>query len=132
MNCLSLVVIHPSPTVCQFLENELQKKGHQVHSFLEPVAALHVLLQTRILPMPDMLFLSLKSTSQLTGYEALKRFRTHDPQLSLVIMCSPDDALIRLKARQEGASTFLDEPVKIQQIVALVQRFTTRPTPSTN
>ncbi|ERR1019366_3439316 len=127
---LSIIVSYPSPTVCHLLEHALQSDGHQVHCFLDPIASLHALLRTGTVPLPDLLFLSLKSTSQLTGYEALRLLRTHRPQLPVVVICSPDDTLLRLNAEEAGASLFLDEPLHIQSVVALVQRIATQPHPS--
>jgi CheY-like chemotaxis protein len=128
---LYIVVINPSPTVCQLLKDVLQSRGHQVHCFPDPVFALHALLQTRTASLPDILFLNITSTSQLTAYEALRRFRTESPQIPVVVICPPADALIQLKAYLAGASTFLGEPVQIQQVVALVQRLAMRPYTST-
>jgi CheY-like chemotaxis protein len=128
---LCIVVINPSPTVCQVLKNALQSRGHQVHCFPDPVFALYALFQTRTVPSPDILFLNITSTSQLTAYEVLRRFRTECPHIPVVVICPPADALIHLKAYLAGASTFLAEPVCIQQVVALVQRIAIRPGPST-
>jgi CheY-like chemotaxis protein len=128
---LYIVVINSSPTVCQLLGNVLLSRGHQVHCFLDPVSALYALLQTRTVPLPDILFLNITGTSQLTAYEVLRRFRTESPQIPIVVICPPADAFIRLKAHLAGASTFLGEPVQIQQVVALVQRIAMRPDPST-
>jgi CheY-like chemotaxis protein len=128
---LCIVVINPSPTVCQLLKDALHRRGHHVHCFLDPVLALHTLLQTRTVPLPDILFLNITSTFQLTAYEVLRRFRTESPQVPIVVICPPADALIQLKAYLAGASTFLGEPVQIQQVVALVQRLAMRPYTST-
>jgi len=128
---MNIVVINSSPTVCQVLANALQSQGHQVRCFLDPVEALHALFQTKTLPLPDLLFIHITSTSQLTGYEVLRLFRTHGPQISVVVICPLADALIRLKAHLAGASVFLGEPVQLQQVVVLVQRLATRANTST-
>jgi CheY-like chemotaxis protein len=127
---LSIIVSYPSPTTCHLLEHMLQNDEHQVHCFQDPVTALHALLRTGTVPLPDLVFLSLKSPSHLTGCEALRLLRTHRPQLPVVVICSPDDTLLRLNAEQAGASVFLDEPIHVQSVVALVQRFATQPHPS--
>lgn len=128
---LCIVVINPSPTVCQLLKNALQSRGHHVHCFPDPVFALYALFQMRTIPSPDILFLNITSISQLTAYEVLRRFRTESPQVPIVVICPPADALIQLKAHLAGASTFLAEPIRIQQVVALVQRIAMRPYTST-
>ena len=128
---MNVMVINSSPTVCQVLANALQRRGHQVRCFLDPMEALHTLFQTKTISLPDLLFIHITSTSQLPEYEVLRQFRTSGPQIPVVVICPPENALIKLKAGLAGASAFLEEPVKIQQVVAHAQRIAIRPNTST-
>jgi CheY-like chemotaxis protein len=126
---LSILVIHSSPTVGQLLANTLQNQGHQVQCFLDPVIALQALFQTKTVPLPDLLYIHITSTAQLTGYEVLRLLRTHGPQIPLVVICPSADALLQLKAYLTGASFFLGEPLRLQQVVAVAQYIARRSDP---
>ncbi len=126
---LSILVIHSSPTVGQLLANTLQNRGHQVLCFLDSVIALQALFQTKTIPLPDLLFIHITSTSQLTGYEVLRLLRTHGPKIPTVVISPPDDTLLQLKAYLAGASFFLGEPIRLQQAVAVAQYIAKRSDP---
>ncbi|MBA2391973.1 MAG: response regulator [Ktedonobacteraceae bacterium] len=129
---MMILVIHPSPTVRYVLRSQIEREGHQVLCFGNPVVAWSALFHTKMVPLPDILFLTIASTSQVTEYALLRLFKAHGPQIPVVVMCPRDNALLHLKAHLAGATLFfLGEPMLLQQVIALVRRIATRSDTST-
>jgi len=127
-NALFLVVIDDSAVVCRILEALLTKEGHQVECFLDPVSALRSILVTGATPLPDLFFIDL-SLPALNGYEVTQCFKTNaaSMHIPIIVISRLDDPIARLKARLAGATAFLPKPFQVQDVIALVQPFTTFP-----
>ena len=130
---LFIVVIDDSEVVCRILKTVLTEEGHQVTSFLDPVAALRSILKTGETPLPDLLFIDISMPS-LSGYETARGFKNHQASthIPIIIISRLDDTIARLKARLVGAVAFLPKPFEAWDVLTLVQSFASPPNPPKN
>ena len=119
---LRIIVLDTSPTTRKILEVILQREGHQVACFDDPLEALRVL--SRHGPA-DLLLLSLDFPT-MDGFEVLKYLRG-EPRFhsmgTIALLGERDGILVRLKARLAGAQQVVTKPLVRQQIVDLVSNY---------
>ncbi len=124
MSARFMMIIDDSPTVCHILEVTLRQQGHQVISFQQPILALRALFQTREVPFPDLLVVDLL-LPHMNGFQVIKFMKDHaqSRHIPIIAISRHDGLMDRLKARIAGANEYVTKPFKIQDIVALVQRY---------
>jgi CheY-like chemotaxis protein len=119
---LRIIVLDASPTTRKILEVILQREGHLVTSFDDPLEALRVL--SRQGPA-DLLLLSLDLPT-MDGFDVLKYLRG-EPRFhsmgTIALLGERDGILARLKARLAGAQQVVTKPLVRQQIVDLVSKY---------
>jgi twitching motility two-component system response regulator PilG len=119
---LRIIVLDISPTTRKILEVILQREGHQVACFDDPLEALRAL--SKYGPA-DLLLLSLDLPT-MDGFEVLKYLRG-EPRFhsmgTIALLSERDGTLTRLKARLAGAQLVVTKPLLRQQIVALVSSY---------
>jgi DNA-binding response OmpR family regulator len=132
MSFLFIVVIDDSATVCTLLETVLTREGHQVRSFLDPVAALRSLLVTGEMPLPDLLFVDL-CLPKISGYEVIRRFRDNPTSINIpiIVVTRIGGVITRLKVRLVGANAYLEKPFQVRDVLSLIQSFAELPDPNT-
>ncbi len=124
MTARFVMIIDDSPTICRILEVTLRRQGHQVMSFQQPVLALHTLFRTKEIPFPDLLFVDL-ILPHLNGFQVIQFLRNHveSRHIPIIVISRRDGLVDRLKARIVGANEYVTKPFTIQDIVALMQRY---------
>ena len=124
---LFIVVIDDSPTVCRLLEAILTREGHQVTWFQDSVGALRSIKKGET-PLPDLLFVDV-NIPLIDGYEVAKFFKGNPASrhIPIIMISRWDDVISHLKARLAGAHAYLAKPFQAQDVIALVQPFTTFP-----
>jgi DNA-binding response OmpR family regulator len=119
---LRIIVLDTSPTTRKILEVILQREGHQVASFGDPLGALRALC--RYGPA-DLLLLGL-DLPHMDGFDVLKYLRG-EPRFSsmgtVALLGERDGILARLKARLAGAQLVVTKPLVRQQIVDMVSNY---------
>lgn len=119
---LRVIVLDASLTTRKILEVVIQREGHQVVCFGDPLDALRFL--SRHGPA-DLLFLGI-NLPKMDGFKVLKylkgetRFRS---MVSIALLNEQDGVLSRVKARLAGAQQVVMKPLVRQQIVALVSGY---------
>ena len=119
---LRIIVLDTSKTSRKILEVILQREGHLVASFDDPLEALRAL--SRYGPA-DLLLLGLDLPS-MDGFDVLKYLRgqTRFHSMGTIALLSErDGVLTRLKARLAGAQQVVTKPLVRQQIVDLVSNY---------
>ena len=119
---LRIIVLDTSPTTRKILEVILQREGHQVACFSDPLEALGAL--SRHGPA-DLLFLGLDLPS-MDGFEMLKYLRGQPRFQSvgtIALLSERAGILAHLKARLAGAQRVVTKPLVRQQIVDLVSAY---------
>jgi DNA-binding response OmpR family regulator len=119
---LRIIVLDISPTTRKILEVILQREGHQVACFDDPLEALRALSRQ---DPADLLLLSLDFPT-MDGFEVLKYLRG-EPRFhsmgTIALLGERDGVLVRLKARLAGAQQVVTKPLVRQQIVDLVSAY---------
>ncbi len=119
---LRIIVLDTSKTSRKILEVILQREGHLVACFDDPLEALRAL--SRHGPA-DLLLLAL-DFPHMDGFEVLKYLRG-EPRFhsmgTIALLGKRDGILVRLKARLAGAQQVMTKPLVRQQIVALVSNY---------
>ncbi len=119
---LRIFVLDTSPTTRKILEVILQREGHQVTSFDDPLEALRALFRHG---PTDLLFLGLDLPT-MDGFEVLKYLRG-EPRFhsmgTIALLGEREGILARLKARLAGAQQVVTKPLVRQQIVDLVTKY---------
>ena len=119
---LRVIVLDASLTTRKILEVVIQREGHQVVCFGDPLDALRFL--SRHGPA-DLLFLGI-DLPKMDGFNVLKylkgeaRFRS---MVSIALLREQDGVLSRVKARLAGAQQVVMKPLVRRQIVALVSGY---------
>ncbi len=124
---LRVIVLDSSPTSRKILEVVLQREGHQVACFDEPLEALRFLAGQG---PADLLFLGL-DLPRMDGFAVLKYLRG-EPRfraiVAIALLDGRDGILVQVKARLAGAQQVVTKPLVQQRIVALLAEYACRRT----
>ena len=119
---LRIIVLDTSPTTRKILEVILQREGHLVACFDDPLEALRALSSHG---PADLLLLGLDLPT-MDGFEVLKYVRD-GPRFHLMgtiaLLGERDGILTRLKARLAGAQLVVTKPLVRKQIVDLLSNY---------
>jgi twitching motility two-component system response regulator PilG len=119
---LRVIVLDTSPTTRKILEVILQREGHQVVCFDDPLEALRFL--SRHGPA-DLLFLGI-DLPKMDGFDVLRYLRGESrfhSMASIALLSERDGVLSRVKARLAGAQLVVMKPLVRLRIVALVSGY---------
>ena len=95
---------------------------------LEAANGLEALLQVKH-GAPDAVLLDLRMP-RLGGIEALKRIRTFNPAITIVVITAEVDSAIHDQARAGGAHAVLEKPVHLPDLLAALGRSAPAPAPA--
>jgi len=119
---LRIIVLDTSPTTRKILEVILQREGHLVACFDDPLETLRALFSHG---PADLLLLGM-DLPIMDGFEMLKYLRGQ-PRFhsmgTIALLSERDGILARLKARLAGAQQVVTKPLVRQQIVDLVSNY---------
>ncbi len=119
---LRIIVLDTSKTSRKILEVILQREGHLVACFDDPLEALRAL--SRYGPA-DLLLLGLDLPT-MDGFDVLKYLKG-EPRFhsmgTIALLGERDGVLVRLKARLAGAQRVVTKPLVRKQIVDLVSNY---------
>ena len=119
---LQIIVLDSSKTSRKILEVILQREGHLVACFDDPLEALRALFSHG---PADLLLLGM-DFPRMDGFEMLKYLRG-EPRFhsmgTIALLSERDGILARLKARLAGAQQVVTKPLVRQQIVDLVSDY---------
>ena len=119
---LRIIVLDTSKTSRKILEVILQREGHLVACFDDPLEALRALFSHG----PANLLLLGMDLPTMDGFEMLKYLRG-EPRFqsvgTIALLSERDGILARLKARLAGAQQVVTKPLVRQQIVDLVSSY---------
>ena len=119
---LRIIVLDASPTTRKILEVILQREGHLVACFDDPLEALRALSRHGHV---DLLLLGLDLPT-MDGFDVLKYLRG-EPRFhsirTIALLGEREGILVRLKARLAGAQLVVTKPLVRQQIVDLVSNY---------
>lgn len=118
-----IVIIDDSPVVRQLFKAALSQETYLIQTFQTPLDAWCEIFVRRTIPIPDLIFIDLILPPEMSGTEAIRRFRDRFPAMPIVAISRQDGAGDQLMARLAGASKYLAKPFTMQDILDVVQRF---------
>lgn len=114
-----VVCVDDSVEICRRLGEIITQAGYQFVSVQESVRALPTLLENK----PSLIFLDVVMPVA-NGYEICSQIRKMSAfkQTPVVILTGNDGIIDRVRAKAVGASDFLAKPIKVDQVLAVVQK----------
>jgi chemotaxis family two-component system response regulator PixG len=119
-----IACIDDSSQVCTQLETILHDAGYGCLTLQDPLQALPSLFQCK----PDLIFLDL-TMPIVNGYELCSQIRrvAHFQDTPIIILTGNDSIVDRVRAKIVGASDFVNKPVELKKILAVVNKYLARP-----
>src|SRR5215475_11861584 len=112
-----LAVLDDEQRMVDILAMVLRREGYDVVSFTQPAAALDAL---RTEPF-DLLISDLKMPD-LDGVEVLRRAKTLDPDLPVILITAHATVQTAIAAMREGAFDYVEKPFDNDELKTLVRR----------
>jgi DNA-binding NtrC family response regulator len=113
---LDVLVVDDEPALREVLSQRLQGWGFRVTTAADAIEADAALGLAR----PD-LVLSDVVLPGLSGLDLLRRFKRHDPDLSVILMTAHANVDSAVEAMKEGATDFLTKPIDTETLRALLE-----------
>lgn len=124
-----LLVLHPWKATRLAMQYTLEREGYRVCAHYEhPRHAMHDLFAGS-LPLPDLIVVNWRFpglSPSIAGQDVIKFFRSpqHPERQQIAILAIiPNMPMARLIMRLRGANDCLTEPLKMQLLLQLVQRY---------
>ncbi len=114
-----IACVDDSPGVCRALEKIINTQGFGFVGIQEPLKALPSFLKNK----PDLIFLDLVMPIT-NGYELCTQLRK-TPSLKnvpVVILTGKDGLVDRMRAKMVGANDFLSKPVKVAELIKVLNK----------
>jgi len=116
-NAASIVVIDDEPNMCVALRKLLGLEGYEVETFTEPEQAIEHIRRFH----PDIVLVDLMMPT-LNGMEVLKRVRTHDPSIVVIMITAHGTIDNAIEAVKEGAYHYITKPFNTPELLLTIRK----------
>ncbi|MHC4859100.1 MAG: response regulator [Planctomycetota bacterium] len=120
---LRVLVVDDEPKIRQLLQRLLEREGYRVSTAGDGAAALEEILRER----PALVITDLKMPG-MDGVELLKRARSIDPDLPVVLITAYASMETAVEALREGVDDYITKPFSINEMKKVVGRILTNRT----
>ncbi len=120
---MDILVIDDDASICNFLKTTIEAIGHQCRTVHSPTEAEDALAQ--LTPHLVLIDLYLKESS---GLDVLRFIRKNHEGCAVVMMTAHASMETVAGSLQHGADEYLGKPVRIDDLLSLIQRFEKRQT----
>src|SRR5437867_4676396 len=110
-----ILVIDDNSAVVHFLVTCLREQGYGVLGALTSDDGLRLITSSR----PDLVLLDI-TLPGINGIEMLKRIRSIDPTIGVIMVTASTDPLLAREALQLGALAYVDKPFDLAHLVRVV------------
>ena len=117
MHRTSILILDDEPIVSKRLQPSLEKKGYEVETFTESLAALRRLRERDF----DIVISDLKMEG-LSGMEILTEVKQRSPRTEVIVITGFATMETAKDSFQKGVLDFLAKPFKIGEIIEVIQR----------
>jgi len=117
MHKTSILILDDEPIVSRRLQPSLEKKGYEVETFTESLAALRRLRERDF----DIVISDLKMEG-LSGMEILTEVKQRSPRTEVIVITGFATMETAKESFQKGVLDFLAKPFKIGEIIEVIQR----------
>ncbi len=119
---MRILIVDDEIGICQRLQRELQKEGHQADYQTSPLGVLEELKAARRAGNPFNLLLLNVTMPELDGLTLFARIREQRLGVEAIIMTGYRDEQIVIEAIRLNAKDYLNKPVSLEQLGAAVFR----------
>ena len=114
---MRLLIVDDDASVRESLADALERPGLEVRAALDGANALHLLEE-----YPADLILTDVRMPKIDGVELLRRVRSQDPTVAVILMTAYDDMATVVEAMREGARDFLVKPLNLRELRKVLER----------
>ena len=114
---MRLLIVDDDASVRESLADALERPGLEVRAALDGANALHLLEE-----YPADLILTDVRMPKIDGVELLRRVRSQDPTVAVILMTAYDDMATVVEAMREGARDFLVKPLDLRELRKVLER----------
>ena len=118
---MHILLIDDEPIIHQSLGSFLQRAGHEVHSAVNGHEGLLIAAEEP----PDLVISDIKMPG-LNGLELLDRLKMRAPATPVILITGHGDVDTAIAALDKGAYSYLRKPIKLDELVEVVQRIDQR------
>jgi DNA-binding NtrC family response regulator len=112
-----LAILDDEQRMVDILGMVLRREGHDVHTFVDPLAVLGALEKEPF----DLLLTDLKMP-EMDGVEVLRRARALQPELPVILITAHATIPTAIEAMRAGAFDYVEKPFDNTELKSLVQR----------
>ena len=112
-----LAILDDEQRMVDILGMVLRREGHDVHTFVDPLAVLGALEKEPF----DLLLTDLKMP-EMDGVEVLRRTRALQPELPVILITAHATIPTAIEAMRAGAFDYVEKPFDNTELKSLVQR----------
>jgi len=116
-----ILVIDDDPEVVDLLASYLREEGYGVLGALTIDEGIKLVILSR----PELVLLDILLPGGMNGIEALKRIRSIDPTIKVIMVTGSRDPLLAREALELGALAYIDKPFDfayLKRVVAMALR----------
>ncbi|MGB5941808.1 MAG: sigma-54 dependent transcriptional regulator [Leeuwenhoekiella sp.] len=121
---VKILIIEDDVPFCEMLSVYLKKRNYNVSTAYTAGDGLKK-LQTE---KPELVITDVRLPDQ-NGLEILKNIKTDHPKLPVILMTGYAEIQTAVSAIQEGASDYMEKPVRPDQLLALIEKVLKNPAP---
>lgn len=114
---LHVLLIDDEPAILRTLGNHLKARGHRVYTAGGGQEGVEILRRE----VMDIVVVDVKMPG-MDGFDVLKEVRRNWPGVEVIMVTAYGDIDTAVRAMREGAFDFFAKPVKLQELVASLQR----------
>ena len=112
---IRILVIDDNPAVVDLLVTCLREQGYEVVGALTSDDGLRLITLSR----PDLVLLDI-TLPGMNGIEVLKRIRSIDPTIGVIMVTASTDPALAREALQHGARAYVDKPFDLAYLNRVV------------
>lgn len=106
-----ILVVDDEPEVCEYLEDFLGRRGHQVSSAFNGKEALEKIKALR----PHIVLLDILMPG-MNGLEVLKEARTLDSRIGIIMVTAVQEETVAKEALAAGAHDYITKPIDLNYL----------------
>ena len=112
-----ILIVDDEANVCRMLTTAFSLQGHETHSACDGEAGLTLFNETQ----PDVVLMDIRMPI-MDGIEALKRMRTCQPRIPVILMTAYAEVETAVEALRSGAFDYVIKPFDLDELNLVIQR----------
>lgn len=110
-----ILVIDDDSIIRTLLSNLLHKAGHEVDTAVDGITGLNLALEVQ----PDIVITDYQMPG-INGLEVLENLHHQSPSIPVIMLTAHGDMALTIKSMQAGAYDYLEKPIKVDELMKIV------------